>query len=76
MGFPEHNEQKLEHFLNKFRLLELSFLNKLLTRRIFYFFEDLRAQNQLQRGIDNRIDIFRILLLTTMVEQDIDRFEA
>lgn len=78
MRLSQHNQQKLQHFLHEFRFLYFQGLlfNELFTGGVFYFFEYLRAQDQLQCGINDGVDVFGVFLFAAVVEEDVDHLEA
>lgn len=76
MGLSQNHEEKFQHFLHEFRFLELVLLNQLFADGVFDFFEYLRAKDQLQSGVNDRIDVVGIFLSTAMIEEDVDDLEA
>ena len=40
------------------------------------FFEDLGAENELEGGVNDGVDVIGVVLLATVVEKDVDNFEA
>lgn len=76
MRLSQNNEQKLQHFLDQFSLLDLTVFHKLLASCILDFLEDLRAKNELESSVDDGVDIFCVFLFASMVEKDVDDLEA
>ncbi len=76
MGLSKYDQHELKHLLDKFRLLQLLIFNELFAGGVLDFFEDLGAQNELEGGIDNGINVFGVFLLAAVVQEYVDDFEA
>jgi hypothetical protein len=76
VGLSQYDQQELQHFLDELGLLQLFILGELFASSILDFLEDLGAQNELEGSVDDRVDIFCVLFLTTVVEEDVDNLEA
>lgn len=76
MRLSQNDQHEFQHFLYKFRLLKLLIFEELLACGVFDFFEDLGAEDQLQGGVDDGVDIVCILFLAAVVEEYVDDFEA
>lgn len=76
MRFPQNYQQKLQHLLHQFCFLQLAILNELFASCVFDFFEDLGAENELESGVDNGVDVIGVVLLAAMIEKDVDNFKA